>query len=57
MSFITEKRSIALDQHEFLDKVIEPLLDEEEAAHVHDEPVKAVPEPYPVDPLRRKWYV
>ena len=56
VSFITEKRSVALlDQHELLG--LEPLLDEEEAAHVDDEPVKAVPEPDPVDALRRKGYI
>ena len=56
VSFITEKRSVALDQHEEL-LGLEPLLDKEEAAHVDDEPVKAVPEPDPVDPLRRKGYI
>ena len=57
VSFITEIGSIALDQHELLDKVLEPLLDEEKAAHVHDEPVEAVPESDSVDPLSRKWYI
>ena len=57
MSFITEKGSIALYQYERLDRVLDSLLDKEEAAHVDNEPVEAVPESNSVDPLRRKWYV
>ena len=38
-------------------EVLKPLLDKEEAAHVHDESVEAVPESDSVDPLRREWYI